>query len=369
MRFSGKGSMMNVVGKAVGKRITVYGRCLMGFGYRAKLVFKEEWSVKSRMERENIKKTKVFIDGSEGTTGIRIYERFAGREDIELLSISAELRKDKEERRRRINESEVTFLCLPDAAARESVGLVENEKVTVIDTSTAHRTEEGWAYGFPELSAGHREAVRGAKRIAVPGCYATGFITAVYPMVAAGILPKDYPVSAFAMSGYSGAGKKTIAVYEAEGRESALDAPREYALGQNHKHLKEMQKVTGLERTPLFSPLICDYYSGMLLTVPFYTDMLSGGQTPEKLHGFFQDYFQGEKFIRVTPFGKEAEYQGFLAGNSCSGWDGLEIFVTGNDERVLVSARFDNLGKGASGAAVQCLNLILGCEEDKGLNL
>lgn len=314
-------------------------------------------------------KTKIFIDGSEGTTGLRIHERFAGREDIEILPIRAELRKDTAERKRLLNEADVAFLCLPDAAARESVGLVENEKVVVIDTSTAHRTEEGWAYGFPELSGEYREKIKHSKRIAVPGCYATGFISAVYPLTAGGILPKDYPVSAFAMSGYSGAGKKTIAVYEAEEREKELDAPREYALSQNHKHLKEMQKITGLERTPLFSPIICDYYSGMLLTLPLYADLLAGGYTPEKVHAFFSDYYAGEKFIRVMPFGKEADYNGFLAGNGCSGWDGLEIYVTGNEERILVSTRFDNLGKGASGAAIQCLNLVLGCAEEKGLNL
>ncbi len=314
-------------------------------------------------------KTKIFIDGSEGTTGLRIYERFAGRDDIELLPIDAKLRKDTAERKRLINESDITFLCLPDEAARESVSLAENEKVRIIDTSTAHRTEPGWAYGFPELSAGHREAIRNSKRIAVPGCYATGFITAVYPLTAGGILPKDYPVSAFAMSGYSGAGKKTIAVYEAAERDKELDAPREYALSQSHKHLKEMQKVTGLERKPLFSPIICDYYSGMLLTVPLYADMLSGTPAPEAVHAFFADYYGGEKFVKVMPFGKEADYNGFLSGNACSGWDGIEIYVTGNEERILVSTRFDNLGKGASGAAVQCLNIMLGCEEGKGLQL
>ncbi len=314
-------------------------------------------------------KTKIFIDGSEGTTGLRIFERFEGRDDIEILPIRAELRKDAAERKRLINASDVTFLCLPDEAAKESAGLVENENVIVIDASTAHRTEEGWVYGFPELSKGHREAVRHSKRIAVPGCYATGFISAVYPLVAGGILPGDYPVTAFAMSGYSGAGKKTIAVYEAKERERELDAPREYALSQNHKHLKEMQKITGLERMPLFSPVICDYYSGMLLTVPLYADLLAGSGTPEKIHAFFSDYYAGEAFIRVMPFGKEADYNGFLAGNGCSGWDGLEIYVTGNEDRILVSTRFDNLGKGASGAAVQCLNLVLGCEEAKGLNL
>ncbi len=312
---------------------------------------------------------KIFIDGSEGTTGLRIFERFEGRDDIELLRIPTQLRKDPAEIRKYINESDITFLCLPDAAAREAAAMVENENVVIIDTSTAHRTEPGWAYGYPELSKAHRAAIRESKRIAVPGCYATGFITIVYPMIAGGILPSDYPVSAFAMSGYSGAGKKTIAVYEAAERDKELDAPREYALAQNHKHLKEMQKITGLQRTPLFSPIICDYYSGMLLTTPFYADMLTGAPTPEGLHAFFSEYYAGERFVRVMPFGAEAGYNGFLAGNACSGWDGIEIYVTGNEERLLVSTRFDNLGKGASGAAVQCLNILMGCDEDKGLVL
>ena len=326
---------------------------------------------------------KVFIDGSEGTTGLRIFERFEGRTDIEILKIPSELRKDPDEIRKYINASDITFLCLPDAAAREavamvenentiiieSVSLVENENVTIIDTSTAHRTEEGWAYGYPELSKEHREAIKNGKRIAVPGCYATGFITIIYPLVAGNILPKDYPVSAFAMSGYSGAGKKTIAVYEANERDVELDAPREYALTQQHKHLKEMQKITGLEKAPLFSPIICDYYSGMLLTTPFYTEMLNGKPSPQQVHEFLAKYYEGEKFVKVMPFGKEADYNGFLAANTCSGWDGIEIYVTGNEDRVLVSTRFDNLGKGASGAAVQCLNILLGCEENKGLVL
>ena len=314
-------------------------------------------------------KTKIFIDGSEGTTGLRIYERFEGRDDIELLRISSELRKDVNERKRLINESDITFLCLPDDAARESVSLVENENVRIIDTSTAHRTEEGWAYGYPELSKEHRDAIKNGKRIAVPGCYSTGFITIIYPLIKGEILPKDYPVSSFAMSGYSGAGKKTIGVYEAEERDVELDAPREYALTQSHKHLKEMQKITGLEKAPLFSPIICDYYSGMLLTTPFYTEMLKGKPTPEQVHTYLANYYEGEKFVKVMPFGQEAQYNGFLAANACSGWDGIEIYVTGNEDRVLVSARFDNLGKGASGAAVQCLNILLGCEEDKGLVL
>ncbi len=312
---------------------------------------------------------KVFIDGSEGTTGLRIFERFEGRDDIEILKIPSEFRKDSDEIKKYINASDITFLCLPDAAAREAAAMVENESTIIIDTSTAHRTEEGWAYGYPELSPQHREAIQNGKRIAVPGCYATGFITVAYPMVAKEMLPKDYPVAAFAMSGYSGAGKKTIAVYEADERDSELDAPREYALTQNHKHLKEMQKITGLTRVPLFSPLICDYYSGMVVTLQFYANMLNGNPTPEKVHELFAAYYEGEQFIKVMPFGKETAYNGFLSGNACSGWDGIELYVTGNDDRILVSTRFDNLGKGASGAAVQCLNILLGCEENKGLVL
>lgn len=314
-------------------------------------------------------KTKIFIDGSEGTTGLRIYERFEGRDDVELLKISSELRKDVNERKRLINESDITFLCLPDAAAKESVSLVENDHVRIIDTSTAHRTEEGWSYGFAELSEGHRDAIKNGKRIAVPGCYATGFISLVYPMIAEGIMPADYPVSAFGLSGYSGAGKKVIAAYEAEERPVDFDAPREYALTQQHKHLKEMQKITGLAKTPLFSPIICDYYSGMVMSVPLYTDMLNGTQTVESVHKMFSDFYAGEKFIKVMPLDAEAGEGNMLAGNACSGWDGLRIFITGNEDRIVISSQFDNLGKGASGAAIQCLNIMLGCEEDKGLNL
>ncbi len=325
---------------------------------------------KDKMKDRYMKmKTKVFIDGSEGTTGLRIHERFAGRDDIELLPIDPKKRKNVDERKRLINQSDITFLCLPDDAARESASLVENDQVKIIDASTAHRTQEGWAYGFPELSKEHRQKIKTGKRIAVPGCYATGFITIIYPLIAGGILPADYPVSAFAMSGYSGAGKKTIAVYEAAERDKELDAPREYALSQSHKHLKEMQKITGLERAPLFSPVICDYYSGMLLTTPFYADMLLKEKTPEGIHTFLKEYYAGQKFVKVMPFGKEADYNGFLAGNACSGWDGIEIYVTGNEDRILISTRFDNLGKGASGAAIECLNIMLGCEDDKGLNL
>lgn len=314
-------------------------------------------------------KVKIFIDGSEGTTGLRIHERFAEREDVELLPVSSELRKDKEERKRLINSSDITFLCLPDAAAEESVSLVENDHVRIIDTSTAHRTMEGWAYGFPELSEEHREAIAAGNRIAVPGCYATGFISLVYPMVAEGLISANYPVSAFGISGYSGGGRKMIAAYEAEKREDALLAPREYALSQAHKHLKEMKKIPGLKREPLFSPIVADYYSGMVVSVPVYTELMNKGRTPQEVWKYLADFYAGSRFVRVMPFGAEEASANMLAGNAMSGRDSLRIYVTGNEDRVLLSSQFDNLGKGASGAAIQCLNIALGCEESKGLHL
>ncbi len=314
-------------------------------------------------------KTKIFIDGSEGTTGLRINERFQNRDDIELLHINPELRKDPEERKKMINASDITFLCLPDDASRESVSLVENENVVIIDASTAHRTEETWAYGFPELSEAHREKIKNGKRIAVPGCYATGFISLVYPLIAGGILPKDYPVSSFGISGYSGAGKKTIAAYESDERAKELSSGRQYALTQQHKHLKEMKKITGLERTPLFSPIIDDYYSGMVVSVPLYADMLNKKQTPESLLKYYADYYKNQRFVKVSSADDEIAASGFLAGNGLSGWDGLKIYVTGNEERIVVSSQFDNLGKGASAAAIQCMNIVLGCDEAKGLDL
>ena len=318
------------------------------------------------MEFKETQKTKIFIDGSEGTTGLRIFDRFKERDDVELLYIDSELRKDAAERARLINQSDITFLCLPDAAAKESVSLVENEAVRIIDTSTAHRTEPGWAYGFPELSPRHRDAIRPG---AVPGCHATGFISVVYPLIAGGILPKDYPVSAFSLTGYSGGGKKMIGEYSATARELELDAPREYALTQQHKHLKEMKAVTGIDRLPLFSPIVADYYCGMVVSVPLYTEFFAKCRNVAELTAFYADYYKGEPFIKVDETGGADLYGGMLAGNVLAGWDGLKIVVTGNDERIVVSAQFDNLGKGASGAAIQCLNIMLGCDERKGLQI
>lgn len=314
-------------------------------------------------------KTKVFIDGSEGTTGLRIYERFQNRDDIELIKIDPELRKDPEERKRLINSADIAFLCLPDVAAKESVSLVENDHVVIIDTSTAHRTEPDWAYGFPELSKEHRDKIKKGKRIAVPGCYASGFISLVYPLVAGGILPKNYPVTSHALSGYSGAGKKAIAVYESKERPSQFASGREYALTQQHKHLKEMQKITGLDKMPCFCPIVDDYYSGMVVSIPLFTDMLSKKVSVEELTAFYAEYYKGQEFIEVAKVDDEIAATGFLAGNEKSGWDGLKIYVTGNEDRIVISSQFDNLGKGASGAAIECMNIVLGCEASKGLSL
>ena len=312
---------------------------------------------------------KVFIDGSEGTTGLRIFERFQVRDDIELLKIDSDKRKDPDEIKKFINASDITFLCLPDAAAREAVALCDNPDTVILDTSTAHRTEAGWAYGFPELSAEHRQAIAKGKRIAVPGCYASGFIGLAYPLVKGGILPKDYPVSIFAVSGYSGGGKKLIAAYEEEGREAKFDSARMYAWTQSHKHLKEMKAITGIDREPLFSPMTTNYHSGMIVQVPLFTDLLSKKMAPEEIRDYLADYYKDEKFIKVMPFGADVEAGGALFSDACAGWDGMEIFVTGNADRVIVASRFDNLGKGASGAAIQCMNIVLGCDEAKGLSL
>lgn len=313
-------------------------------------------------------KTKVFIDGSEGTTGLRIFERFEGRDDVELLKIPTELRKDPATIEQYINASDITFLCLPDAAAVEAAAMAKDD-VVIIDTSTAHRIEDGWAYGFPELSADHRNAIQNSRRIAVPGCYASGFIGIGYPLVKTEILPEDYPVSIFAVSGYSGGGKKLIAAYEEEGRDRKFDSARMYAWGQSHKHLKEMKKITGLATEPLFCPMTTNYHSGMIVQVPLFADRLAKKVTPEELRDFYAEYYKGERFIRVLPYGADVEAGGALFSDACAGWDGMEILVAGNSERIVVATRFDNLGKGASGAAIQCMNIVLGCDEARGLQL
>ncbi len=306
--------------------------------------------------------TKVFIDGKAGTTGLRIYERLAKRNDIEIVSLSEELRKDVSARKDAINSADVVFLCLPDDAAREAVSLVENPSTIVIDASTAHRTCAGWAYGFAELSPEHRAAVARSKRIANPGCYASGFIALVYPLVKAGIVQSNYPFVCHAVSGYSGGGKKAIDQYEAAQREKSLDTPRLYALGLEHKHLPEMMKICSLTQKPVFNPYICDYYNGMLVSVPLFLSFLPRRTGVEELKTLYREHYRGSRFVTVG-----AEESGFLAANALNDTNGLEIFVNGNAEQVVLSARLDNLGKGASGAAVQNMNIALGLDEGKDL--
>jgi N-acetyl-gamma-glutamyl-phosphate reductase len=311
---------------------------------------------------------KVYIDGQEGTTGLKILERFKDRKDIELLRISEDKRKDASERARLINMSDYTFLCLPDDAAREAVSFVDNDHVRIIDASTAHRTNPDWAYGFPELSAAHREKIRTSNRVAVPGCYASGFASIVYPLVNNGIIPADFPVFAYATSGYSGAGKKAIAVYESDDKPFEFNSPRQYALSQQHKHLPEMKAVSGLTYTPMFNPIVCDYFSGMVVNVPIQTRTLPRPVTAEEVHAMYEKHYAGANMIEVMPLMSADEQKSFfLASNTLSGQNKMQVFVFGNDEQILLCSRLDNLGKGASGAAVQCLNIMMGIDETTGL--
>ncbi len=312
---------------------------------------------------------KVFIDGKEGTTGLKIFERFANRNDIEILQIAEEKRKDPAEKAKIINASDYTFLCLPDTAAIESASLCTNPNTVVIDASTAHRTNPAWAYGFPELDSSFREKIKKSNRIAVPGCYASGFVALAYPLVKYGILPCDYPVVAHAVSGYSGAGKKAIEMYESEGRNPELDSPRIYALTQQHKHLPEMMKIPGLAYEPVFNPYICDYFQGMTVTVGLHTRLLGKNTTARDVWEKMSEHYRTSHFVRVANFIGEGELaEPFIAANTLSQTNRMEIFVYGNDQRIMLTSRFDNLGKGASGAAVQCLNIRMGLDEAFGLD-
>ena len=314
-------------------------------------------------------KPKVYIDGKEGTTGLQIYDRLARRQDIDLLLIDEEKRKDKEERRRLINQADLVFLCLPDAAAVEAVKLAENPDTRIIDASTAHRVNPAWDYGFPELSQARREAIVRSRRVANPGCHATGFISIVYPLVAMGILPQDTPLSCFSLTGYSGGGKKMIAQYETEGRGELLSTPALYALTQGHKHLPEMQKICGLSTPPVFTPIVDDYYKGMATTVPLHLSQLRGVESLHRLWEALRDYYAGQKLVHVAadPAGEYMDAGSKLYGGAKAGDNDLTLVAAGNDAQLTVTALFDNLGKGASGAAVQNMNLMLGFEETAGL--
>ena len=307
---------------------------------------------------------KVFIDGSEGTTGLQIYDRLSKRDDISLLKISESKRKDVAERKKAINNADLVFLCLPDDAARESVSLVDNENTRVIDTSTAHRTSSDWAYGFPELSKDQRVKIAKAKRVANPGCHATGIIAAAYPLITLGVLPRDYPLTCISLTGYSGGGKTMIRAYEEE-KKPEMYAPRMYGLEQRHKHLPEIVGVTGLTRAPVFCPIIDDYYCGMATTITLFNNMLTGRPTTEDVRKKLADYYSGEEFILVAP----KLGSGYLESNWGVKTNTLEITVSGNDEQTIVTSRFDNLGKGASGAAVQNMNIMLGMSEELGVDL
>ena len=304
--------------------------------------------------------TKVFIDGSAGTTGLRIRERLAGRKDLELITLPEELRKDPSARADALNTAKVSFLCLPDDAAREAVSLVSSPDAVIIDTSTAHRTAEGWTYGFPELK-GQRQKIVSSRRIANPGCHASGFVSLVAPLVQAGLLQRSARLSCFSLTGYSGGGKKMIASYEAEDRSPLLDAPRQYGLGQCHKHLPEMAAVCGLDHAPVFCPVVAPYYAGMEVTVPLTPAETSA--SPEEIREVYRAYYTSG----LVRFAEAPDEEGFLSAGALAGRDDLEISVFGTPERILLVSRFDNLGKGASGAAIQNMNLVLGTDEALGL--
>ncbi len=305
--------------------------------------------------------TKVFIDGSAGTTGLRIRERLAGRRELTLLSLPEELRKDASARKEIMNSADIVFLCLPDAAAIEAAAMVEKPGTCIIDTSTAHRTDPAWVYGFPELVG--REKIASADRIANPGCHASGFIALVRPLIEAGLVNKDSSLSCFSLTGYSGGGKSMIAQYEAPDRSPLLKAPRQYALGQQHKHLKEMKLLCSLEKAPVFCPIVADFYSGMEVTVPLGGEELKCSM--EDVKAVYRAAYTGA----LVRFDEAPDEGGFLSAGAYAGFDDMEISVSGNEERILLTARFDNLGKGASGAAIQNMNIRLGLEETTGLSL
>ena len=310
-------------------------------------------------------KKKIFIDGRAGTTGLRIYERLEAREDIELIVLSEDERKDPEARKRALNEADIAFLCLPDDAARESVSFIENDNTVVIDTSTAHRTLDGWCYGFPELSESFENKLKNAKRIAVPGCHASGFIALVYPLIEKGIIDPSALLTCHSITGYSGGGKKMIAEYEGEERDELYDAPRQYALGQTHKHLKEMKAITGIENAPIFCPIVSDFYSGMTVTVPIFESQLNVGYTAEDIKKAYAERYNGD----LVKYVECADESGLVSGAKLSRKDSMQVSVAGNADRILLIAMYDNLGKGASGAAVECLNFVLGANKTEGLEI
>ncbi len=310
-------------------------------------------------------KKKIFIDGKAGTTGLRIFERLGARDDIEIILLSDEERKNADARKRALNSADIAFLCLPDDASREAVAMTENPDTVLIDTSTAHRTLDGWAYGFPELSADFDEKLKAAKRIAVPGCHASGFIALVKPLIDEGIITHDALLTCHSVTGYSGGGKKMIADYENNGRDSLLDAPRQYALTQQHKHLKEMKAITGLDNAPVFCPIVSDFYSGMMVTVPLFASQLNEGKTVDDIKRAYAEKYN----TNIVCYKEAIDDAGFASAHKLHGTDSMLVGVSGNDERILLIALYDNLGKGASGAAVECMNIVMGADKTEALDL
>ena len=306
---------------------------------------------------------KIFIDGKAGTTGLRIYERLESRKDIEIILLSDDERKDPTARKKALNSCDIAFLCLPDDAARESVSMIENDNVVVIDTSTAHRTLDGWCYGFPELSKELDTKLKNAKRIAVPGCHASGFIALVKPLIDADFISNDELLTCHSITGYSGGGKKMIADYENGERDDLLDAPRQYGIGQTHKHLKEMQAITGLKNAPIFCPIVSDFYSGMMVTVPIFASQLKNGKTVNDIKQLFADKYTSN----IVKYEENFDDAGFISAAKLKNSDAMTVTVAGNEERILLIAVYNNLGKGASGAAIECMNVVL--EQDKTLAL
>ena len=312
-------------------------------------------------------KHRVFVDGQEGTTGLRINEYLAARSDVEVLRIDADRRKDAAERARLLNAADVAFLCLPDAASREAAALVTNPNTCLIDASTAHRTVPGWVFGLPELAADQRAKIRGSKRLANPGCHASAFILLMRPLVDAGLVPASLGVSATSITGYSGGGKKMIEQYEAGG-DARLDAPRPYGLTLAHKHIPEMMTHTGLTTKPVFMPIVGKFYKGLAVSVPLHLENLSAGAGAESLHAALTQRYDGERFIRVMPLRDAAALEdGFFDVQACNDSNRVDLFVFANESQVLLMSRLDNLGKGASGAAVQTMNVHLGLDEGLGL--
>lgn len=313
----------------------------------------------------------VFIDGRHGTTGLKIDERLSDRADIEILNIPEEQRKNPDAKAAYINEADIVFLCLPDVASRESVALLapHNTRTRFIDASTAHRTDPDWVYGLPELNPDQRKRIHEARKVAVPGCHASGFILLMYPLVAAGVVPPDYPAIAYSITGYSGGGKEMIASYETDKTlPEAMKSPRFYALGLKHKHLPEMRTVVGLKNDPFFTPIVGNFAQGLVVAVPLLPQLLPKTVTPHEIQRFFAEYYADEAFVRVMPLDTASVLEnGFLPATACNDTNRAEIFVFGHDDQIMLAARLDNLGKGASGAAVQCMNIMLGLKEDTGL--